>query len=251
MKEGEQILDDIFKKAGIDGSIQILDKMRAYYGYPKKEDLYFAIAEKQVELLPENLKRALKDKSSNSFMKFVKQAFNVGSGSKENSESKSAEIPVAEPEKINRKKSYLLAEEGFQKNYIAATCCNPIPGDDVLGFILDNERLEIHKRACPEALTLKTRFGDRIVSCEWAGHKAFSFPAKIEVKGIDRIGILSEIAQIIANDLSVNVRNLNIHSGDGFFEGTLEVAIHDVGDIHTLISRLQKIKGVKNVKRMD
>jgi GTP pyrophosphokinase len=245
-KEGEQTLETIFKKAGIDNTIQILDKMLSFYGYPKKEDLYFAIAEKQVELLPENLKKALKEKSSNYFVKFVKQAFNVGSSSKEN-----VEIPLVNVGKIDRKKTYILEEEDFQKNYIAATCCSPIPGDDVLGFIRDDERLEIHKRACPVALTLKTRFGDRIVSCEWAGHKAFSFPAKIEVKGIDRIGLLSEIAQVISNDLSVNMRKLNISSGDGFFEGTIEVAIHDVDDINLLINRLQKIKGVKSVKRMD
>ncbi|GHT55982.1 GTP pyrophosphokinase [Bacteroidia bacterium] len=249
-KEGEQMLEEIFLKAGVDGTIPILDKMLSYYGYPKKEDFYFALAEKQLELLPENLKNILKEKSTNNyFMKFVKQAFNVGS--KENEENKTAEIPLTDAGKIDRKKTYILEEENFQKNYIAASCCNPIPGDDVLGFIRDDERLEVHKRACPVALTLKTRFGDRIVACEWAGHKAFSFPGKIEVKGIDRIGMLSEIAQVIANDMSVNVRKLNINSGNGFFEGIIEVAIHDVDDINTLISRLQKIKGVKSVKRMD
>ncbi|GHS94192.1 GTP pyrophosphokinase [Bacteroidia bacterium] len=250
IKEGDQILEEIFKKAGIDNSIQILDKMLAYYGYPKKEDLYFAIAEKRVELLPESLKKVAKEKTSNYFVKLMK-AFNVGSGSKENAENKNTEIPLANAGQIDRKKTYILEEEGFQKNYIAAACCNPIPGDDVLGFIRDDECLEIHKRACPVALTLKTRFGDRIISCEWAGHKAFSFPGQIELKGIDRIGLLSEIAQVISNDLSVNMRKLNISSGDGFFEGTIEVTIHDVDDINTLINRLQKIKGVKSVKRMD
>ena len=251
VKEGEQILKEAFKKNGIIGSIQILDKMLSYYGYPKKEDLYFAIAEKQVELLPENLKKALKEKSSNYFMKFMKHAFSVGSSPKENGENKTAEISIVETDKIDRKKTYTLGEEGFQKNYIAATCCNPIPGDEVLGFIREDERLEIHKRACPVALTLKTRFGNRIISCEWAGHKAFSFPSEIELKGIDRMGLLSEIAQAISNDLSVNVRKLNLNSGNGFFGGTIEVAIHDVTDINTLINRLQKVKGVKSVKRMN
>ncbi|MDR1632242.1 MAG: RelA/SpoT family protein [Dysgonamonadaceae bacterium] len=251
IKEGEQILDEIFLKAGVEINIQVLDKLLSSYGYPKKEDFYFSLAEKQVDLLPENLKKILKEKSSNYLVKFVKQAFSVGSGSKENTENKPAQIPLTDTRKIDRKKTYILEEEGFQKNYIAASCCNPIPGDDVLGFIHDDSHLEVHKRSCPVALTLKTRFGDRIISCEWAGHKAFSFPGSIEVKGIDRIGILSEIAQVIANDLSVNVRKLNLTSNDGFFEGIIEVTIHDVNDINTLISRLQKIKGVKSVKRTD
>jgi GTP pyrophosphokinase len=181
------MLEAVFLKAGMESNPQILDKMLAYYGYPKRDDFYFAVAEKQVELLPENFKKILKEKSSNYLVRFVKHAFNVGSSSKETAEDKNAEISTGDADNIDRTKTYILEEEGFQKNYIAATCCNPIPGDDVLGFIRDDERLEIHKRACPVALTLKTRFGDRIVSCEWAGHKAFSFPSTIEIKGIDRL----------------------------------------------------------------
>jgi len=252
VKEGEQQLEAIFQKVGIENNPQILDKMLAHLKYPKKEDFYFAIAEKQVELLPENFKKMLKEKSSNYIMRVMKQGLNVvGFGTKDNPEDKNAEIQPADAGKIDRTKTYILEEEEFQKTYFAAPCCNPIPGDDVLGYIRDDERLDIHKRACPEALKLKTRFGKRIVSCEWAGHKAVSFPATVEVKGIDRKGMLSEIAQVIADDLSVNVLKLNLDSGGGLFKGTIEVSIHDVNDINMLINRLQKIKGVKNVKRMD
>jgi GTP pyrophosphokinase len=251
IKKGEQILLASYQQAGVENNIQILNKMLAYYGYPKKEDLYYAVAEKQVELTLEDFKKILREKSNNYFMNFMKQAFSVGSNSKEVTEGKNAEIPVTDVDKIDRTKTYILEEEEFQKNYIAANCCNPIPGDDVLGFIHDDERLKIHKRACPVALKLKTRFGDRIVSCEWAGHKASSFPGTIEIKGHDRLGILSEIAQAISKDLSVNVRKLNIISGDGFFEGTIEVAIHDVKEIKKLIKRLRKIKDVESVIRVD
>jgi GTP pyrophosphokinase len=251
IKEGEQMLEDIIRKANIETSVHVLDKLLSYYGYPKKEDFYFAIAEKKVELSSENIKKVIKEKSSNYFVKIVKQAITGSSSSKENAENKLLETPLIDASKINRKKTYILEEENFQKNYIAASCCNPIPGDDVLGFISDDNRLEVHKRSCTEALMLKIRFGDRIISCDWAGHKAFSFPGTINVEGFDRIGILSEIAQIIANDLSVNVRKLNIATNDGLFGGTIEVAIHDVKDINLLINSLQRIKGVKNVKRID
>ncbi|MDR0732808.1 MAG: RelA/SpoT family protein [Dysgonamonadaceae bacterium] len=250
IKEGEQILDDIFLKADVEISIQIIDKLLASYGYPKKEDLYFSLAEKQVDLLPENLKKILKEKSSNYLMKLMKQAFNVGLVTKENTDNRPTANTTGVRE-IDRGKTYVLEEENFQKNYIAASCCNPLPGDDVVGFVRDDNRLEIHKHSCSVALTLKTRFGDRIISCEWAGHKAFSFPRSIEVEGIDRIGILSEIARAIADDLSVNVKKLTLASGDGVFGGTIEVTICDTDDINTLINRLQKIKGVKSVKRTD
>jgi GTP pyrophosphokinase len=98
---------------------------------------------------------------------------------------------------------------------------------------------------------LKTRFGDRIISCEWSKDKTFSFPASIEVQGIDRMGVLNDITKVITNDLSVNMRKLVIESKDDFFEGRIEVSVHDVDDIHALLSRLQKIKGIKSANRVD
>jgi GTP pyrophosphokinase len=249
IKDGEQILDEFLLKAGIESNIQILDKTMAFYGYPKREDLYFAVATKKI-ILPENPQKMLKEKSGNPIMKVVKYAF--GSSSKETpNKNKNIVPPVLDAGKIDKKKTYILEEEDFQKNYFASPCCNPIPGEEVLGFIREDGRLEIHKRSCSQALTLKTRFGDRIISCEWAGHKALSFPGKIELKGLDRMGILNDITQVITNDLSVNMRRLVLDSNDGFFEGTIEVSIHDVDDINKMVSRLQKIKGVKSVKRME
>ncbi|GHT07950.1 GTP pyrophosphokinase [Bacteroidia bacterium] len=248
IKEGEQLLEKCLEKAEIEPTIQIIDKFLAFYGYPKKEDLYYAFAEKQVEL-PEHPQKVLKENSENFLLKYVKQAFNVGT--KDSSETKIVDAPILDARKIDRKKTYILEEADFRKNYMAAACCNPIPGDEVLGFVSDESRLEIHKRSCPQALMLKTRFGDRIISCDWAGHKSSSFPGKIEIKGIDRMGILNDITQVITNDMSVNMRKLILASNDGFFEGTIEVSVHDVDDINKMSSRLQKIKGIKSVKRVD
>jgi GTP pyrophosphokinase len=202
--------------------------------------------------LPEHPQKLLKEKKSdNIIFRYVKHAFNVGGSSKEDPEKADKDISAAiDLSKIDKKKTYILKEEDFQKNFITQACCSPIPGDEVFGFIRDDGRLEIHKRSCQPALTLKTRYGDRIISCDWAGHKTFSFPSTIEVKGIDRMGILNDITQVITNDLSVNMRKLTIESNDGFFEGRIEVAIHDVDDLNKLSNRLQKIKGVKNVVRV-
>jgi len=185
-------------------------------------------------------------------MRYAKRAFNAvtpSSSTKENAETKTAE-KLMDARQIDRKKTYILEEEDYQNKYIAASCCNPIPGDEVLGFIRDDGHLEIHKRSCNQALNIKTRFGDRIISCSWAGHKSFSFPSTIEIKGIDRMGILNEITQIITNDFSVNMRKLMIDADGGVFKGTIEVVIHDVDDINQLSSRIQKIKGVETVKRV-
>ena len=248
IKIGEDMLLEVLQKAELDPTIQVLDRLTSYYGYSKREDLYFAFADKQLEL-PENPKKLLKDKTENIFLRYVKQAFS--GGGKDSHDSVQALAPDTNVSQLDKKKTYILEEKDVQKNYKVASCCHPIPGDEVLGFIKDDNTLEIHKRSCPQALTLKTRYGDQIVSCEWAGHKALSFQSKIEIKGIDRLGILNDITQTISLDLSVDMRKLVLESKDGLFEGTIEVSIHDAKDIQMLSNQLQKIKGIKSVKRID
>ncbi|MDR2085700.1 MAG: RelA/SpoT family protein, partial [Dysgonamonadaceae bacterium] len=243
IKQGETRFMDYLEKAGIEPTIQILDKFGSFYGYSKKEDMFYVFADSQIEL-PDNPKKVLKEKSGNFFVRYMKQAF--GNPNKDGGEPNRSNDAQQKTDKIDKKKTYMLKEEEFQKNYLTGSCCKPIPGDDVLGFIMNDGRLQIHKIACPQALTLKTRFGDRIISCHWAGHKASSFPATIQINGIDRMGILSDITHVITNDLSVNMRRLLLESKDGFFEGQIEVSVHDVDDIHTLVNRLQKIKGIKS-----
>jgi GTP pyrophosphokinase len=250
IKEGEDLLTDLLQKADIEATIPVLDKFCAYFGYSRKEDLFYTLAERKLNL-PENLRNILKEKTDNFLVRYMKHAFNVGSSPKEAPEKPAEPAGATDQPPIDRKKTFLLKEEDFQKNFITQSCCHPIPGDDVFGFIKDDGQLEIHKLACRPALKLKTRFGDRIVSCEWAGHKTFSFPATIDIRGIDRMGVLNDITQLITNDLSVNVRRLTIESKDGFFAGQIEVAIHDVDDIHNLSARLQKIKGIKSVTRIE
>ncbi|GHV56421.1 GTP pyrophosphokinase [Bacteroidia bacterium] len=249
IKEGELLLTEILQKAGIEVTIPILDKLCAYFGYSKKDDMFHALAEKQIEI-PENPRSLLKEKTDNFLVRYMKQAFNAVSPSKEETE-KPAENSLKTPtESIDQKKTHLLTEEDFRKNFTTQSCCHPIPGDDVFGYIRNDSRLEVHKQSCPTALKLKSRYGNRIVSCEWAGHQTFSFPATVEIKGIDRMGILNDITQLITNDLSVNMRKLTVDARDGLFEGQIEVSIHNVDDINNLSSRLQKIKGIKSVVRI-
>jgi GTP pyrophosphokinase len=249
IKKGETLFFECLTKSGIDANIPILDKFVAFYGYSKKEDLFYAFADKQLEL-PDNPKKILKEKSDNFFVRYVKHAFGSSSKGEETSEQNTHSQDINKI-KINTRKTYILKEEDFNKNYVIASCCNPIPGDDVLGFIMEDSRLQIHNRACSQALMFKTRFGDRIISCHWSGHKFFSFLATIQLNGIDRMGMLNDITKLITNDLSVNMQKLTIESKDGFFEGQIKVSVHDVNDIHNLINLLQKIKGIKTVNRID
>jgi len=213
------------------------------------------LAKNQISLSV-NPKKILKEKSENVFFRYMKQAWDAMSNTKSSEEKKEPEpsenkITAEISENIDRKKTYILRESGFMKNYTVADCCKPIPGDDVFGFINDDGQLLVHKRSCSLANKLLSNFGERIISCEWAGHITFSFPAEIELKGIDQPGVLSQITKVISEESEVNIQHLNINATDGFFEGRVGISVHDVDDITQLCNLLQKIKEVKYVSRVD
>ena len=246
-KQGEKQVREFLTKSGISPEVSVLDKLSSKYEFSKKDDFYYAYATGQITL-PDNLQKILKEKSDNVVWKYVKRTFNVGKSDVEKEEINQETLA---PEKIDRKKTYILNEEAFLKNYTVADCCKPIPGDEVLGFLNDDQRLIIHKKACPIALKLKSNFGERIISCEWGRNKVFSFPSAIEINGIDSQGILNQITKTITEGFAVNIRNIHMDSDAGMFFGKIDISVHDVDDINHLCANLSKIKGVKRVNRVD
>ena len=139
----------------------------------------------------------------------------------------------------------------FQKNYIMADCCHPIPGDDVLGYIDEQNRIIIHKRQCPVAARLKSSYGNRIIATEWDTHKELSFLVTIYLKGIDSMGLLNEVTQVISRQLNVNIRKLTIETTDGIFEGKIQLYVHDVDDVRSICDNLKQIQNIKQVTRIE
>ena len=144
-----------------------------------------------------------------------------------------------------------LTPEAIQKNYVIAECCKPIPGDDVLGYIGDNNRIIIHKRQCPLATKLKSSYGNRLLAVQWETGKSLYFPVNIYIKGIDHIGLLNKVTEIISQQLNVNIHKLNIESNDGIFEGRIQLFVHDVDDVKSITTNLRKIDEIKTVTRIE
>ena len=183
-------------------------------------------------------------------MKYLRIPF-VGNSNNKSSAQQPQEVINNEPtNKIDRKATYILKDDGSTKNYTIATCCNPIPGDDVLGYVNENENVIVHKRSCPVAMRLKSSFGPRLVSTQWDDNIIDSFPATIEITGIDQVGVLNQITRIISNDLAVNIRNLNIETNDGLFKGTISVLVHNIKDVERMCDNIKKIKEVKSATRI-
>ncbi|MDY3141494.1 MAG: RelA/SpoT family protein, partial [Parabacteroides sp.] len=221
-KAGEAMVIEAFRNSEVEASMQNMDKLMMYYGFTKREEFYFAVKKGDV-VLPDNLKKLVKEKSGNGLFKYVKQALSLGK-KKKNKEVEPAPEKPALPQ-IDRKKPYLLREEAFDRNYVIADCCKPIPGDEALGFINDDGTVVVHKRSCPIAMRLKSSFGERILNTEWSAHPTVSFEATLEVKGIDSIGVLNKITKTIADDFNVNIIRLLIEAKDGVFEGKIKMKV--------------------------
>ena len=244
-QKGEDMLHEFLTQEGVTLTDEYLQKLCLLHQMKTPEELYAAIGGKQI-VLGETEKEELKEKqsSSNTWKKFIPFI-----GGKTN---KPKPVEKKEPlQKIDSKKILKLTPEAIKKNFIIADCCKPIPGDDVLGFIDEQNRVVIHKRQCPMATKLKTSYGNRLLAVEWETGKALDFPVNIYIQGIDTIGILHRIADIVSEELNVNIRKIFIETKDGLFEGHIQMFVHDVDDVKTIISKLQKIEEMKVVTRVE
>ena len=250
IKEGEAKVLAACQKSGVEPSTQNLDKLAMYYGFSKRDDLYYSVEKGDVEL-PENVRKLFREKDENGLFKYVKQALRRATKySKSTPEEAVNETSTKEKPVYDKKKPYILKEEAFERNYVIAECCKPIPGDESLGFINDDGNVVVHKRSCPIAMRLKSSFGERILNTVWSSHQLSSFEATLEVKGIDSLGVLNEITKIISEEFNVYIIRLLIEAKDGVFEGRIKLKVHDVEDIQKLCVRLSKIENIKSVSRI-
>lgn len=245
-KEGETILEEFLTKEEIPINTIVIEHLCKLHQVNTKEDLFLGIGQKCITL-GEDDKEILREKKNNiGWKKYI--PFIGGTKNKPTKETESAKEPM---EAVDRKRPLLLTKENIQKHFTLASCCNPIPGDDVLGYIDENNHIFIHKRQCTVATKLKSSYGNRILAAQWCTHKDMLFMASIGFKGIDCIGLLSEVTQVISGQLNVNIHKLNIEVNDGIFEGYVQLLVYDANDVKTICTNLKKIKNVQTVNRLN
>ena len=245
-KNGEEILTQWLKAHGKEYSVAVADQLAEYHEVKRREDFFQALGEKTMllgekdldELNGKNKKRQPNSMNWRKYVPFVK-------AKKEEEEEPEVQLFVV-PEKFNRKKPIYLSEENIRQ-YKFPTCCHPIPGDDALGYIDNKNEIEIHKRNCPIAAKLKSGFGNRILDVKWDMHKRLFFIATIRLGGIDRVGLLNEVTQIISSQMNVNIRNLYITCEGGMFNGTLELRVHDRDDVKQIIANLKQVADLEEI----
>lgn len=250
-KQGEAILADFLAKEGIAFSESAIDKLCALHRYRQPEELLVAIGKKT--LVPGEAERnLLKGKTNNpGWKRYLSFGFGNGNTAKDKVEEKHEEPIAPNKERFNSKEILKLNEESLQKHYSMAACCHPIPGDDVLAYVEENGKVTIHKRQCPVAAKLKSSYGNRILATEWDTHKQLLFPVNIQLKGIDGVGLLSEITQVISGQLQINMRQLALETNEGIVEGKLQVWVHDAQEVKVLCESLKKIPNIKQASRVE
>ena len=246
-KQGEEFFSEFLKKNNINDMPNAAEVLTEFHDIRNREEFFQAIGEKTI-LLGEKDVDELLGKNASDKRGWRKYVPFLDRGKQKKVVEDQTELFVV-PEKFNRKKPIYITDDNI-KQYKFKHCCHPIPGDDVLGFIDGKHQIEIHKRACPVAAKLKASFGNRILDAKWNMHKKLFFDATIRLQGIDRVGMLLDISQVISSQMNVNIHKLTIASEEGVFDGTVELRVHDREDVGNIINQLKKITDIQDVTQI-
>ncbi len=232
LRNGITIYEALVKRLGLPPTSETLNKVLNDYVLTNRDDLYVEIGKHNIT--EDDLEKVLRKRTENRFVKYWKLQF-LWSG-KDGDEKKKhrTDVPI-DPD----------------ADFVIAPCCNPIPGDDVVGLNIAGTKVTVHKRSCPEAIRLMASFGDKIVPVKWVSHKLMSFLAVIKITGIDTSGIAGEIATLIAKEEKVSMRMIHFDTRDGIFEGIIHLYVHNTADLNNIVSRIFQVKGVENVMRIE
>ncbi|MBQ8047985.1 MAG: bifunctional (p)ppGpp synthetase/guanosine-3',5'-bis(diphosphate) 3'-pyrophosphohydrolase [Prevotella sp.] len=248
-RKGEKILNDWLQQNELELTTGVLDSLCEFHDLQKHDSLFLALGKKAILLSEKDIDAIRKkgkkkgNSSSTSWRKYV--PFLHDKPKSENTEDK---LYVVDSD-FNKKKPVVITEQTIE-SYIFKNCCHPIPGDDALGFINNKQRIEIHKRTCPIATKLKSSFGNRILDAKWDMHKELFFDATIQIQGIDRKGMIHDVAEVISGELDVNIHRVTISSDKGIFDGSIELRVHDRDEVRVVMENLKKIDGLQDIQQI-
>ncbi len=244
IENGRILVEEAIQKAGVQLTWNNLKKLIAHYNLNNKEQLYSQVGMGFIEL--NNIEEVLVKKSENKLVKY----WNITFGRKKDENQLSEDGKKSPKNKIDRKKTFVLKENQDNVTFSMAKCCNPIPGDEVMGFLSSDDLVIIHKTECDVLAKYMLNQGEKIVSAEWTKFKKQSYLTRLLLEGFDRMGIVSQVTNIISNENNINMRSVQFDTNDGIFRGELFLYIHNTEDLNNLIAQLKKIKGIENVSRI-
>ncbi|OFX75671.1 MAG: RelA/SpoT family protein [Bacteroidetes bacterium GWE2_29_8] len=250
-EKGKELLTAKFGALKIEMNSESINRLQNFYNIPNNNELFYRIGNGTIT--DNHIKTYLKSKEKNKWLNYLTKAFVRDKKDKFEVKSDDEALKFSSKllDKIKSNHESLVIGEKDAIKYSIATCCNPIPGDDIFGFIDLDEGIKIHRINCPEGIQLLSKYGKRIIKTKWTKNAAVAMLTGIHINGIDDMGIISNITKIISNELNINMRSISFESSDGVYQGTVTLYVHDTKHLNDLILKLKKVHGVLNVTRIE
>ncbi|MDA0314977.1 MAG: RelA/SpoT family protein [Bacteroidetes bacterium] len=237
--DGKEIVQRKLKSMKLAFTSEVVDQLRAYFDLKTANEFYYRVGRGIID--------STSIKSFKEFKELLKQKSKSGVKVKDESsfvrEIKSLKGPEHD--------QLLIGEDMDVVDYILSKCCNPIPGDDVFGFVTINEGIKIHRTTCPNAVELLSNHGNRVIKARWTSQREIAFLAGLRILGTDRVGMINDLTKVISNELKVNMRSITVDSDEGIFEGTIKLYVNNTEHLDHLIKNLNQIDGIIKVSRFD
>lgn len=241
--DGQKLVEDALGLLQLQADNETILKLMKYNNFQNRNSLFLQAGSGKLRL--DDLAQTV-FKPQNKFTRYLKIPF-VSTSDK----TKTTEPELVPASRVDRKKTVTLTEENAGLSYRLAPCCRPIPGDDVLGYVDENEIVNVHRRECATAAKLKSNFGNNLVSAKWAAHKTLTFNEVLEIRGIDKKGVLIQILHVITEKYDVNISQIHIETNAGIFVGQFYIYVHDKHEIEALAKNINKIKEVNSTQRIS
>ncbi|MDP3944456.1 MAG: RelA/SpoT family protein [Lutibacter sp.] len=237
-EEGKEILTRKLKHLKIDLNEKVVNELVTHFKLRTSQDLFYRMG---IGSIDNPMLKEFIHKRNNAFVSFFKNRIKRSATKQE---------LIEKDEIVDKYDSLVFGKEEEQLDYKMSPCCNPIPGDKVFGFITINDGIKIHKQDCPNAISLQANYAYRVLNAKWIDSTKQEFKAIIKIYGVDHVGLVNEITQIISNNMNVNIHNLNISGDDGLFEGNITVSVKNRSQLQKLCDNLKKIEGIDTVDRI-
>lgn len=238
IQDGKEILERKLKQYNIKVLAENISIIERYFGYVNANDMYFRIAKGKLDLA-----RIREIEEKNGMLFLDKKATS--------SQSKVGGTEKGDASLFNKKDTLVIGEIYQNVHYIIAKCCNPLPGDEVFGFMTNNESIRIHRNNCPNAIHLMSKSADKCIKAKWQKEELKERLAALKFFGIDSVGLVNKITEIISNQHNVNMRFISFETNDGVFEGRIKVLVYDTEHLEQLMTKFEQVEGVQRVERWD
>lgn len=248
IQNGQEILEEIFRKNKFGAlTSDTFSKLLENLEIRQKDQLYIDIASGIIT--EKEIKKAFLKTDGSHFIPYTTIRFSNPFKKKKIENVKEENNTPKTPSDIISKKVISLRDDTIDDEYTIAKCCQPIPGDEVIGFVDFKGNVEIHKRKCPRIVRISSRQGDRLLTAHWATHNRKSFLAIIVVEGVDRHGVVTEISNLISSDYKVSMHGITMEVTDGIFSGEIKLYVPHINELKEMISKIKLIKGITSVYR--